>query len=399
MLMSKHTMARFCTSMAAVLIVTGFASEALAQRPFEKFGKALDDLRPRGEILKKIFGEEESDTPDKNSEEDSRGNSDQQRAESLWRQQQLQMQQRYLQSQQAQNPGNGGRNSQASGQRSTPRNGIQQGRNGKSGTQANPNWQPQRPGSANAYYNPGIQPNGQGNRNSQNQAGNRSRSEGNGTQPSYYIPSPQDQRAQSQAVQQPAESSPMNPPARFAPVPEPPKPENADFMIRSVPAPVNAAPETVEIPQSRNTLNHGIVVEPEGPEDAPVGLRIRNIARGGLCADSGLKRGDVIVNIGGIPTSQEGEFQGIMNVIQQGDEMEFTVIRNGRQQKVMVQFGEPAAGSQPDLQFTPGETEGIIGDQDLEMSSDGSLRSHGMLKSVLDRTPLSLGMGHRNTTR
>jgi PDZ domain len=388
--MSNSKIARFSTCLVTFLITAGWATEVMSQRPFEKFGKALDDLRPRGELIKKIFGEDDPREANKSAQGMPESNGDQQRAESLWRQQQQQMQQRM---QQAQNLIPGYRQPQLQEPGVPPRNAMQQGRNSAPNSRNNPNWQPERPGSANAAFNRSNNPN------LQNQPGSQNRANSTGTRPSYYVPSPQDQLTRKQTSRPPVQSNPIAPPAQFAPVPEPPRPGNSDFVIRSVQAPVNAAPDTIEVPAPRNNVNHGIVVEAEGSEEAPIGLRVRNIVPGGLCAGSNLKRGDVIINIGGVPIAQEGEFQGIMNVLQQGDEMEFTVIRNGKEQRIMVQFGEPAAGNQPDLQFTPGETGGTIGDQSPEMTSRSSFHSPGALKSVLDRTPMSLGMGERNATR
>ena len=63
----------------------------------------------------------------------------------------------------------------------------------------------------------------------------------------------------------------------------------------------------------------------------------------GNAAEAGLRRGDLIEEIGGAPIQVMEEFDAIAKAMRGGDRVEFKVSRRGsKAEKVVVQFGEPA---------------------------------------------------------
>jgi hypothetical protein len=124
-----------------ILVGLCLVSTASAQRPFDKLKKGWDDVRPRGELLRKIFGEEESQNkkPSQSGQNPNAGRqptlADPQASALAERQRAWMAQQQQLQQQQMQ--------LQAQRQRQ--------------GQQPNPGFRPQ-PRPQNAQFNPPPQP-------------------------------------------------------------------------------------------------------------------------------------------------------------------------------------------------------------------------------------------------
>ena len=65
-----------------------------------------------------------------------------------------------------------------------------------------------------------------------------------------------------------------------------------------------------------------------------------SIERNGNAAEAGLRRGDQIIEIGGIEASTVEEFDEISKIMGQGDEMEFKIRRSGKVQTLSVRYGQ-----------------------------------------------------------
>ena len=64
------------------------------------------------------------------------------------------------------------------------------------------------------------------------------------------------------------------------------------------------------------------------------------VAAGGNAAEAGLRRGDVLVEAGGVELTSIEEFEEIAKILGAGDQLELKVARSGRTGKVMLQHGQ-----------------------------------------------------------
>lgn len=69
-------------------------------------------------------------------------------------------------------------------------------------------------------------------------------------------------------------------------------------------------------------------------------LYVSGVDRNGNAAQAGVRRGDRIKEIGGIESKTIQEFEEIAKIMSPGDQMEFKISRSGRDQKIMVPFGQ-----------------------------------------------------------
>ena len=76
-------------------------------------------------------------------------------------------------------------------------------------------------------------------------------------------------------------------------------------------------------------------------------LVISQIDPRGNAAEAGLKRGDQIVELGGIELSAIEEYNGIVGILGQGDQLELKVLQKGQAKKVNLMFGQPKEVESP----------------------------------------------------
>ena len=69
-------------------------------------------------------------------------------------------------------------------------------------------------------------------------------------------------------------------------------------------------------------------------------LVVSSVERGSNAEEAGIKRGDKILEIGGIEATSVEEFEEIAKIMGQGDELEFKIARASGQQKMNVRYGE-----------------------------------------------------------
>jgi hypothetical protein len=80
-------------------------------------------------------------------------------------------------------------------------------------------------------------------------------------------------------------------------------------------------------------------------------LYVAKVDRNGNAAEAGLRPGDLILEIGGIESSSTAELDEIAKVMGAGDQLEFKIKRNGREEKITIQFGEQQ--KMPDSETNP----------------------------------------------
>ena len=69
-------------------------------------------------------------------------------------------------------------------------------------------------------------------------------------------------------------------------------------------------------------------------------LVVAQVAANGNAAEAGIRRGDVLVEAGGVELTSIEEFEEIEKILGAGDQVELKVARNGRAAKVMLQHGQ-----------------------------------------------------------
>ena len=72
-------------------------------------------------------------------------------------------------------------------------------------------------------------------------------------------------------------------------------------------------------------------------------LVVAQVAANGNAAEAGIRRGDVLVEAGGVELTSIEELEQIEKVLGAGDQVELKVARNGRAAKVMLQHGQAPA--------------------------------------------------------
>lgn len=78
----------------------------------------------------------------------------------------------------------------------------------------------------------------------------------------------------------------------------------------------------------------GLTLIEEGEE-----LLIKSVAVGGNAEAAGLRKGDQLAEIGGVGIQSIKEFDEITGVMGPGDQIEVAIARNGKSEKVLLQFG------------------------------------------------------------
>jgi serine protease Do len=130
----------------------------------------------------------------------------------------------------------------------------------------------------------------------------------------------------------------------------------------------------------------GVNVRPAGSDGETGGLVVQRVDPSGAAAAAGIRAGDVIISVGGVEIRREEDLTSIVDIMHAGDQIEFQILRRGKPEKVMVQFGDPPA-SQPDLNFTPGDDYGAAAgsSESAPIVRVAARDNNDILKSVLVR--------------
>lgn len=99
------------------------------------------------------------------------------------------------------------------------------------------------------------------------------------------------------------------------------------------------------------TLGFGMLVEARGDE-----IVVAKIDPKGNAKEAGIKRGDVIIRGGGIDFGSVDEFNQVAEILKDGDQLEFEVERRGKEETVLILFGEAPENSEDiENEIAPGE--------------------------------------------
>ena len=86
------------------------------------------------------------------------------------------------------------------------------------------------------------------------------------------------------------------------------------------------------------TLGFGMMVRLRGEK-----LYVGQVDPKGNAASAGVRTGDQLVSGGGVDFESIADFNGIAEVLQDGDQLEFLVKRSGREKDMMIVYGKPTA--------------------------------------------------------
>ena len=107
---------------------------------------------------------------------------------------------------------------------------------------------------------------------------------------------------------------------------------------------------------------------------------VSEVASRGNAAAAGLRRGDLIVNVGGAPLKVVEEIESIAKAMRSGDRVEFEVSRRGsKAEKVFVQFGQAPKVEQPkdepQREVAPATPRTVVKERPRYVPEAGGLRS------------------------
>ncbi len=83
----------------------------------------------------------------------------------------------------------------------------------------------------------------------------------------------------------------------------------------------------------------------------PDGLIVERISKSGAAYLAGIRQGDLLTEVGGLKISNKEELASVLQVLKDGDQMEFAYQRRGRTKTAIVQFGEAQENSSKDRGF------------------------------------------------
>jgi hypothetical protein len=119
------------------------------------------------------------------------------------------------------------------------------------------------------------------------------------------------------------------------------------------------------------------------------GLVVSHVDPKGNAYKAGVRRGDRILELGGIEASDEREFQEIEAAMADGDQLELKLSRGGKENTVLVLYGEDGVASSGDAERN---TESVSADQNAFSERPATYdfappAADGTLRSVLDNPP------------
>lgn len=101
---------------------------------------------------------------------------------------------------------------------------------------------------------------------------------------------------------------------------------------------------------SEATKGFGMLVEERNNS-----LIVRQLDSKGNAAEAGVKRGDVIQKGGGVEFKSAEEFNQIAEILKDGDQLEFEIVRRGKEEKLLILFGKaPETPENEAAQTAPG---------------------------------------------
>ena len=112
-------------------------------------------------------------------------------------------------------------------------------------------------------------------------------------------------------------------------------PFTSNRKVANTPADASPIPKPATRSNPQATTGFGMLVELRGEN-----LAVRQLAPKGNAAEAGIKRGDIIRSGGGVDFKNVDEFNQIAEILKDGDQLEFEIERRGKEEKVLIQFGD-----------------------------------------------------------
>ncbi|MFK7766539.1 MAG: PDZ domain-containing protein [Mariniblastus sp.] len=129
------------------------------------------------------------------------------------------------------------------------------------------------------------------------------------------------------------------------------------------------------------TMGFGMLIETRGKD-----MIVTQIDPKGNAQDAGVRRGDIVLAAGGVDLESIDEFNGITEILGQGDQLEFKISRRGKTEKKLIQFGEPPKEGEVTTAKPPETAPGPkTGKYDFVPKSGSGLRS--VMQGDLQTTP------------
>ena len=120
-------------------------------------------------------------------------------------------------------------------------------------------------------------------------------------------------------------------------------------------------------------------------------LVVSNVISNSNADEAGLRRGDRVVEIGGIEANSIEEFEEISKVMNNGDQMEFLIKRNGSEKDMMITFGEMPEPE--DLKLNDSSTAKT--DRRYDFAPPQTSNGDSVLEGPAPRRPNANSMGQR----
>ena len=115
--------------------------------------------------------------------------------------------------------------------------------------------------------------------------------------------------------------------------------DSRDTTNRLPKSSVADAPTTIPTRSSaKATLGFGMMVRLRNEK-----LYVDQLDPKGNAANAGVRTGDQLITGGGIDFESVADFNGIGEILQDGDQLEFTVKRGGREKELMIAYGKVSA--------------------------------------------------------
>ena len=151
-------------------------------------------------------------------------------------------------------------------------------------------------------------------------------------------------KSPSQSPRRPANRHPSPPATRTdAGIQRLPGPSAGGASAGSIVAPRH--PQQFQQPKPVRTFKHdgfGITLRTHGKK-----VIVSKIDKDGTAARAGIQQGDIVKSIASLPMSNPADVKQFSEVLKAGDQVEFEIVRRGKEEKVLVSF---LRNMQPDLE-------------------------------------------------
>lgn len=175
-------------------------------------------------------------------------------------------------------------------------------------------------------------------------------------------------------------------------------PSRQQLPTNRQPLPASANTRSRTSPQRTPTLNRGAERTSAIATRTGFGLTldtnrndelfVASVVSGGNAAKAGIRRGDTVLEIGGVEATSVEEYDQISKAMSEGDQMEFRIERHGQTDKILVAWGEA-----PDLESLETTTDTDLSTAPGSKTNSTRDRNYDFVppaggKSVLDSTPV-----------